>query len=78
MTLKEFGERWEAKETKVGKFFKYILGYTGMFAGIVTETVVNYLPAVSQYVPDKLSHALVSIGVICYVIGKLTKTDVQK
>lgn len=69
MTLKE---RWNAEETKIGKFFKFILGYSGVAAGIITDIAVNYMPAVSQYIPEGFAHALFKAGVICYGIGKLT------
>lgn len=70
-------ERWDAEENKFGKFLKFVLGYLPIIAGVVTDVTVNYLPAVAQYVPESVSHIMVSVGVICYTIGKLT-TNVQK
>lgn len=67
-----FRERWDAKETKLGKFFKYVLGYCSAIAGIITDIGVNYLPAVSQYVPQEFAHTLIKVGIICYGLGKLT------
>ena len=75
MTLKD---RWDAEENKIGKFLKYIIGYCSVFAGIITDLTVNYLRAVSGYVPESVSHTLVSIGVASYVIGKLTVKNEQK
>lgn len=69
MTIKE---RLEAEETKLGKFFKYVIGYAGVVSGIVTDTVITYLPAVREFVPEWLTHGLVVVGVCGYVIGKLS------
>jgi hypothetical protein len=64
---------WQAEESELGKFFKYIIGYLGILSGIIGEVSSNYLPLFPGLVPEWLSHWLVIVGVIGYIVGKLTK-----
>lgn len=65
-------ERWNAEESKFGKYLKFIIGYLFTLSGVIADLTSQYIPLVSSYVPDKLVHTLVFIGVVGYTLGKLT------
>ena len=71
-------ERWEKEESKIGKLFKYGVGYIATLSGVIAEASSTYLPAFSN-IPEWLTHSMVVIGVVGYVAGKLTvKHDTNK
>lgn len=74
--FKSFKERWEAEESKLGKFLKYYIGYIGIACGLISENSTEILAIFGQVgisVPHSVSMFFLYSGVIAYVIGKLTK-----
>ena len=76
--LSKLQATWQAEESKLGKFLKYIIGYLSILAGVIGEAASTYLPLFNGFVPEWLSHALVVVGLLSYIIGKLTKKEDPK
>lgn len=69
-------QRWQAEETKIGKLFKYYIGYIGMGAGFVSgilTDITSQYAALGIAVPLWLTKTLLYSGIAGYVVGKVTK-----
>jgi len=80
-TLKELQQRWDAEESKLGKILKYYIGYLGIAAGSLGEGLTALMNLYTQYniaLPEWLTHTLVGIGIVGYLIGKLTKAPTSQ
>ena len=71
--------RWEAEESKIGKWLKYYAGYIPIACGVATEVLqqtTTLFTAAGLTVPEVVPHAMVGVGLVAYIAGKLTKAKI--
>jgi hypothetical protein len=74
--LEKFKQRWASEESKLGKFFKYYIGYIGVAAGVISQTITEIsgiYASVGVGAPSWFTKALLGLGIAGYVAGKITK-----
>jgi len=71
-------DRWNSKETKIGKFLKRELTIIGSsltaFGYILdTDVIVRAMSLPQEWLPSWLPHTLAIATLVCHTVGKMTK-----